>query len=233
VLVERERDVKTEKLHGTIVLDQVHALTGRLALGSFMRGHKVAVIDAAHLLTIEAANALLKTLEEPRPKTTIILLAPSETAVLPTLKSRCQIIRFGRVEPAEIAAALAKTGVPAAEARLYAGLSGGLPGKAVSLARDPAALKNMYALRDIFLAMPQQPLATRWHGLDALFPAKMPLAEAGDAANQALDVLSELLHDAFISSAIRSVKTVAPPGPRPPAPKGSPTWASASSRRAL
>ncbi len=55
---------------------------------------KVAVIDGAHLLNVSAANAFLKTLEEPPPKTSIILIAPSAQAILATLASRSTQIRF-------------------------------------------------------------------------------------------------------------------------------------------
>lgn len=55
---------------------------------------KVAVIDGAHLLNLSAANAFLKTLEEPPPKTSIILIAPSAQAILATLASRSTQIRF-------------------------------------------------------------------------------------------------------------------------------------------
>ncbi len=55
---------------------------------------RVAVIDSAQLLNISAANAFLKTLEEPPPKTSIILIAPSAQAILPTIASRSSQIRF-------------------------------------------------------------------------------------------------------------------------------------------
>lgn len=55
---------------------------------------KVAVIDSAHLLNLSAANAFLKTLEEPPSHTRIILIAPSQQAVLPTIASRATVVRF-------------------------------------------------------------------------------------------------------------------------------------------
>ncbi len=63
---------------------------------------KVAVIDGAHLLNLSAANAFLKTLEEPPSQTRIILIAPSQQAVLPTLASRASIVNFSPSKPVQI-----------------------------------------------------------------------------------------------------------------------------------
>ncbi len=60
--------------------------------------HKVGVIDQAETLTLSAANAFLKMLEEPPSYTSIILIAPSPQAILPTLASRCTVVRFGTVD---------------------------------------------------------------------------------------------------------------------------------------
>ncbi|MGD9649109.1 MAG: ATP-binding protein [Pirellulales bacterium] len=65
-----------------------------LALASFMGGRKVAIIDDADDLNVEGANSLLKTLEEPPPQTTIVLIGTSLEKQLPTIRSRAQIIPF-------------------------------------------------------------------------------------------------------------------------------------------
>jgi hypothetical protein len=65
---------------------------------------KVAVIDGAHLLNLSAANAFLKTLEEPPNHTRIILIAPSQQAVLPTIASRASIINFSPSQPTHVSA---------------------------------------------------------------------------------------------------------------------------------
>lgn len=203
-LLERERDAKTGRLHGTIVIDQVRALVGRLALGSFLGGYKVCVIDGAHLMTPDAANALLKTLEEPRSKTVLLLTAPSEAAVLPTILSRCQVTRFGRVPAAELREGLAARGIGAVKAELCARLAGGLPGAAVSLAEDEAAMDAMFALRETLLRMPSQPVVERWAAIDKLLPAKLPFQEAVDRARGVTDLAAELVRDALLSASGRS-----------------------------
>lgn len=70
-------------------------------------GHcKVAVIDDADFLNAEGANALLKTLEEPPPDSVLILIGTSATKQLPTIRSRCQIIRFAPLSPRVLASIL-------------------------------------------------------------------------------------------------------------------------------
>jgi DNA polymerase-3 subunit delta' len=69
-------------------------LCHNLALKPFMGGRKVAIIDDADHLADEGANALLKTLEEPPPRSVLILVGTSADKQLPTIRSRCQIVRF-------------------------------------------------------------------------------------------------------------------------------------------
>src|SRR5690606_10041210 len=75
-----------------VKVDQVRALS-TFAVGSpQVAHHKVAIVDRADLLNINAANALLKTLEEPLPDVTLLLLQESGRPVLPTIRSRCQAL---------------------------------------------------------------------------------------------------------------------------------------------
>src|SRR5437763_507175 len=83
------------------------------------------------------AAALLKTLEEPSPFVTLILCAPNPSQVLPTIRSRCQIVRFGLARPEEIAAALAARGSAPEMALALARACGGRPGLALSWAESP------------------------------------------------------------------------------------------------
>jgi DNA polymerase-3 subunit delta' len=69
-------------------------LLHNIGLKPFMGGRKIAIIDDADLLNEEGANALLKTLEEPPPRSVLILLGTSPAKQLPTIRSRCQLIRF-------------------------------------------------------------------------------------------------------------------------------------------
>jgi DNA polymerase-3 subunit delta' len=72
-----------------ISVDQIRESCASLALTSYRRGYKVAIIDPAHQMTAAAANSLLKTLEEPAASTSLILVTPRPGALLATLRSRC------------------------------------------------------------------------------------------------------------------------------------------------
>ncbi len=69
-----------------------------IALKPFMGGRRIAIIDDADYLNEEGANSLLKTLEEPPPRSVLILIATSLERQLPTIRSRCQTVRFGRLD---------------------------------------------------------------------------------------------------------------------------------------
>jgi len=73
-----------------------------IAKKPYYGGRKVAILDDADDLRHEGANALLKTLEEPPPKTVIILIGTAEQRQLPTIRSRCQIVRFAPLDWEEV-----------------------------------------------------------------------------------------------------------------------------------
>lgn len=106
------------------------------------------VIEDAHLLTTEAQNALLKTLEEPPAGTILILTASHEQAVLPTIRSRAQIITVGRLERARLERHFAAEGFgKAAIDKAYA-ISSGLPGLMHAILHEsehPLATATEYA----------------------------------------------------------------------------------------
>jgi DNA polymerase III subunit delta' len=74
-----------------------------LSLRPMMARRRVAVIEDADRMSLEAANALLKTLEEPPPYAVIVLIAGDSASILPTIRSRCQTVRFSALAAAEIA----------------------------------------------------------------------------------------------------------------------------------
>ena len=77
-----------------------------IALKPFRGGRKIAIIDDADFLSQESANALLKTLEEPPPRSVLILIGTSEQRQLMTIRSRSQIIRFSRLDADAVAKVL-------------------------------------------------------------------------------------------------------------------------------
>ena len=108
---------------------------------------KVVVIDDADDLNAESANCFLKTLEEPPPGSVLILIGTSTDRQMPTIVSRCQVVRFRPLPPEPVAELLQANGVDDAALReRLAHLGGGSPGQALALA-DPA----LWEFRDTLL----------------------------------------------------------------------------------
>ncbi|ADU96383.1 DNA polymerase III subunit delta' [Thermovibrio ammonificans] len=115
---------------------------------------KGAVIDMADRMRSEAANALLKTLEEPPEYGYLILVANSEVAVLPTIRSRCKVFRFSRLPDTSVEYALKRLGVEAD--RRVVKLAGGSVGLALRLSES-----NVPQLVEAFLKAVKGPKPAR------------------------------------------------------------------------
>ena len=114
-------------------------LCHNISLKPFMGGRKIALIDDADFLNAEGANCLLKTLEEPPPRSVLILIGTSPAKQLPTIRSRWQLVRFRPLEPAVVAQLLVARGLveDAAEAARLAQYSEGSVSRALELADAP------------------------------------------------------------------------------------------------
>jgi DNA polymerase III subunit delta' len=98
---------------------------------------RVFIVENAESMNESASNALLKTLEEPSPTTNIVLITQRPSGLLPTIRSRCQTVRFAPLAPDELESFLVKNGKRAGEeARLAAQLASGRPGVALGLNLD-------------------------------------------------------------------------------------------------
>jgi DNA polymerase-3 subunit delta' len=126
-----------------IGIDQIRELQHVASLPPFEGSVKMFIIDGAEMLSLEAANCLLKTLEEPEEKVIFILLAASEKLLPETVVSRCQVIKLPPVPAGEIETALIRDReVGQEKAKLLARLSHGCPGWAVSAAADDNLLQQ-------------------------------------------------------------------------------------------
>ncbi len=120
-----------------ISIDEIRQLQHSASLPPFEGQYKVFIIDGAELLSIEAANCLLKTLEEPVGKVVFILLTTNEQLLPATVISRCQRVELLPLAAAEIESALKKNwGVEPQKARLLSRLSRGCLGWAVRALDD-------------------------------------------------------------------------------------------------
>jgi DNA polymerase-3 subunit delta' len=126
-----------------IGVEQIRDMQTEIKVKPFQAGRRVCFIENAHLMTEQAQNALLKTLEEPPPFTLLILLADNSNALLPTILSRCQAFRVGCMAREEVARILiSRLSLSHEEAMTYAALSQGIPGRALTLASDEGFREN-------------------------------------------------------------------------------------------
>ncbi len=106
--VEREWDDKKSRLRGEIVVDDARAVSAFLRLTPAEGGWRVVVIDGAEHLNRNAANAVLKMLEEPPPRAVLLLTCAAPGRLLPTIRSRCRRLALHPLDAREMAHALAE-----------------------------------------------------------------------------------------------------------------------------
>jgi DNA polymerase III subunit delta' len=116
-----------------IKVEQIRAVTSRLAYAPHEGRTRVIVLDEADRLNPNAGNALLKSLEEPRPHTRFVLVSAAPHRLLPTIRSRCQRVRFAPLEGEVLVGLLRARGVEEAVARDAAALADGSAGRALAL----------------------------------------------------------------------------------------------------
>jgi DNA polymerase III subunit delta' len=123
-------------------IDQVRQLQHQLALAPFEGRWKIGLLLRFHQATEEAANALLKTLEEPASQVILILTARSPEPLLPTIVSRCELINLRPVAARRLEEALRTKGVAEDQARLLSRLAGGRPGWAIRCLEEQDLLER-------------------------------------------------------------------------------------------
>ncbi len=140
-LVRRGWDDERKAFRTQIGIDEVRALRSFFQLSAADGGTRVAILDAADEMTAAAANGLLKLLEEPPPQAVLLIVCHRPAALLPTIRSRCRMLRLRPLGAKDLAAALAATGTDAAATATLAELAAGSVGEAVRLqAEDGPAL---------------------------------------------------------------------------------------------
>ena len=167
----------------SIKIEQIRELQKRIQEKPIISSRKVYIIDDADLMTQESQNCLLKTLEEPPAFSTIILIGSNENAFLPTIKSRCMILHFQKIEDEEMRAYLANqlglTNVSQTMLDTYQGIIG----KAINL-KDKQ--EEYLALENMLYDLNKKDL------IDILKEAE-PLYKAKEEINEILDYLNIIL----------------------------------------
>jgi DNA polymerase-3 subunit delta' len=144
-------------------VDWVREVNQTVQRGSVENGPNVVIIDGIDAMNAEAANSMLKLLEEPPPGTVMMLLTSRISSVLPTIVSRSQILRFSFLSPREIRDELCRRlSIDPADARLETVVNAGTFGAALDLWRNPPDETAQEAVRFWDLCMRGD-----WEGIGA------------------------------------------------------------------
>ena len=147
--------VQSEAEGSILKVDQVREARKTLTLKPYMSKYRVALFLRFHEANDNAANALLKTLEEAPSYAVLILTADSPEQLLPTILSRCEVLRLRPLSVEAVQRELEKRGLENSRARLIAHISGGRMGYAIRLTEDGALLESREErLNDLLALLP-------------------------------------------------------------------------------
>jgi DNA polymerase-3 subunit delta' len=132
-LIRRPWDEKAGKLRAEITVDAVRRLKHFFQMSAADGGRRVVIVDAADDMNRNAANAILKELEEPPAGAVILLVAHQPSRLLPTIRSRCRELRCAPLAPADLSQALAQAGFAAEATGNLSALAAGSVGDAITL----------------------------------------------------------------------------------------------------
>ena len=189
-VLRRPYDAKRKVFKAQITIEEIRKLKSFFALSAADGGRRVVIIDAADDMNVNAANALLKVLEEPPQNTILLLISHQPSRLLPTIRSRCRTLRLGALSQVDIDAVLAtqELEIEPAEMAALSTLSAGSAGEAIRLAQHngPAVYTQILSL------IAQAPKLDR--------PSAIKFSEqyAGRTSSEDLDVLA-LMFDRVLS----------------------------------
>ncbi len=175
-----------------LTTDQVAEVIAQANMRLSRGRHKVIIVARAETMNPEAANRLLKTLEEPPEHTTLILTTSNPSALLPTIVSRCQRLAFHPVPLAELVAGLQREAPDADQSLMEtaARLSGGRVGWALTLVRNPIALQVRAELLELLSSLPHEPYVSAMAMAERLIELAEQWWLALNPGESAADVLS-------------------------------------------
>jgi DNA polymerase-3 subunit delta' len=182
---------------GSIKIEQIRDAIDRASYRPFEGRRRVVIVDGADAMIPHAQDALLKTLEEPPAASVFVLVTAVPDLLMPTIRSRCQRLRFGPLGPAEVADVLIRAhGLSAADAHAAAAASDGSIGRALEGAADDVVEARDAAARLLHGAALTSDPRRRLDGGKAL------VGGAGrDELGRRLRALSSLLRDVSLLAA--------------------------------
>ncbi len=132
--------IMISSLEKEIIIDQIRELSRQLSFKPYLASSKIAIIDDAHLMNNHAQNSLLKLLEEPGDSSVIILVSDHPEILLPTIRSRTQLIKFFPVDKDKIKSHLKSVNCKKDLIEEIVSFSFGRPGIALNLFSDPSKI---------------------------------------------------------------------------------------------
>jgi DNA polymerase-3 subunit delta' len=187
-------------LSTVITVDDVRRLKSSFNYAAADGGRRAAIVDSADEMNPNAANALLKLLEEPPAGVTLLLVSHQPMRLLPTIRSRCRELRLKPLGATDMAAAVAAAGAEIADPDAMAELSGGSVGEAIRL----ASLDGLRLYADLVALMATLPRLDRNRAI------ALSEAGAGRGAEASFDLILRLL-DLFLARLARTGSTGQPP----------------------
>ena len=202
-----DNDDRSRRRSSVIGVDDVRAANSFLTLTAMEGGWRVVIVDGAEDMNPSAANALLKTLEEPPAHAILLLVSHAPGRLLPTIKSRCRRLALGKLPEATVEGLIERyrPDITGEERRALAMIGDGSIGRALQLA-DAGGLA-LYEEMIRLLSGLQQPDVGRLHGaLEAIARTRNP---AG--VYEAYDVFTDLLADWMVRQAAARSRGLEPP----------------------
>jgi DNA polymerase III subunit delta' len=187
--VERAYDPRRRRLRSEIVVEDTRAIAGFFRLTAAEEGWRIVIVDGAEEMNRNAANALLKILEEPPRRALLLLVSHSPGRLLPTIRSRCRRLPLPALAPPVVMRLLRQYRPELAkpEAEAVAELAEGSIGRAIELA-DAGGLALYRSLLDLLSQIPRVDIAQLYAFVD-----KLARPEAEDTYRAAEELLSQLL----------------------------------------
>lgn len=158
-----------ESVKARLGIDAVREWQSNMHLRPYDGQRRVFILHDAETMTEQASNALLKTLEEPPPYATLILVAHGSGDLLPTITSRCHSLKLRPLPRQQIVTALQdRWSVAPDDAEIVAAWSGGRLGWALHMAQEPVALQVRMDQRDALIELQAQSLAQRFKWVESI-----------------------------------------------------------------
>lgn len=194
-------DQELGRTSSEILVEQVRRLRRQLVLAPYEGKWRVALLLRFGEASKGASNALLKTLEEPPPQVVLMLTARSAEPLLPTIVSRCEVIKLKTLPVTQVKDALEARGESRDRARLIAGLSDGRPGRALQLLDDPDWMEQRTESLNDLMELIKGNRSDRFAYCGNYIPRKKePLREMRLRAIETLETWLSLWRDAMILS---------------------------------